>query len=87
MEDTFSNAFVILLIGMLTVFFILLLVMLSGNLLIRITNRFAAVVEEISTVSPGASSSISKKKIAAISAVISELSGGTAIIEKIEKID
>jgi hypothetical protein len=38
-------------------------------------------------VNPSASSSISKKKIAAITAVISELSGGTAIIKKIEKID
>lgn len=87
MEDSFSNAFVILLIGMLTVFFILLLVMLCGNLLIKITNKFAAVVEEVSMVNPSASSSISKKKIAAITAVISELSGGTAIIKKIEKID
>ena len=87
MEDSFSNAFVILLIGMLTVFFILLLVMLCGNLLIKITNKFATVVEKASIVNPSASSSISKKKIAAISAVISELSGGTAIIKKIEKID
>ena len=91
MEDTFSNAIVILLIGMLTVFFILVLVMWSGNLLIQITNRLAPVAEISAPAIPPKSSAealpISKKKLAAISAVISTVSGGKARIEKIEKLD
>ena len=91
MEDTFSNAIVILLVGMLTVFFILVLVMWSGNLLIQITNRLAPIVEISEKTTTNTTSKrampLSTKKLAAISAVISKISGGTSRIEKIEKLD
>ena len=40
METTISNAFLLLAIGMITVFFILSLVVILGNLLIRFLNKF-----------------------------------------------
>ena len=40
MDETLNLAFTTLATGMITVFFILLLVMLSGRILIKFTNRF-----------------------------------------------
>ena len=40
MEQSLSNAFSILIVGMITVFLMLWVVVLIGNVLIRVTNKF-----------------------------------------------
>ena len=72
---------------MITVFVVLALVVVTGNLLIRFVNTFlpeqAAAAARVST---PPSSQISPKKIAAITSAVHQLSGGKAGIEKIEKL-
>lgn len=87
MTEQVSSAILISIVGMLTVFGILALVVLTGNSLVRIVNRFAplpAKVKQNSSIQTS-SSLISQKKIAVITAAVSAVSQGKAKIEKIEK--
>ena len=80
MENELSQAFSLLGIGMITVFVVLSLVYIVGNFLIRLVNRISPVSETRS-----AETSLSKSKIAAITAAVEVISGGKAHITKIEK--
>ncbi len=84
--EEIQTALVLMGVGMVTVFGILTLVVLSGQGLILFVNRyvFKEVVEQI-----GASKGkeeLSARKIAAISAAIQQASGGQANIERITKL-
>lgn len=65
---------------MITVFVVLSLVVVVGNLLIRIVNRFVAI-----SVSSAKPTEISKTKIAAITAAVELITRGKGRITKIEK--
>jgi oxaloacetate decarboxylase gamma subunit len=83
-NEVYSQAFIILIVGMLTVFTILMLIVLAGQALIRITNRFdASASAKVSTSSKHA---IDPTEIAVITAAVSHLTGGTGNIDKIKKL-
>lgn len=100
MNENLSEAFIILAVGMITVFIILSLVVLTGQILIRITNRYAPPSPiknsensshiQSSSTTPLAShptSTFNKKKLAAIVGAVEHLTLGKGRIEKIEKIN
>ena len=73
MGSEFSTALTLLAIGMITVFVVLLLVVITGNVLIRMVNR----LDKSTTIEPA--------KIAAISAAVEAFTDGKGHITKIEK--
>lgn len=90
MSENFQTALTVLAVGMTTVILILSLVVLSGNLLIKVVNRFVPVNEVPKA--KRSKSGFSKNKnnpavIAAITAAVSAATGGTGTITSIEKID
>lgn len=91
MTPEVTRALLILVVGMITVFFILGLVVLSGNLLIRIVNRFfppasikspLGATEKPLTELPAKQD---KKQLAAIIAAVDILTVGRGKIKTIEK--
>lgn len=71
--------------GMGTVFFMLIMVVLLGNLIIRLTNKYAPVVD-VQTVSDTKPSEINSAKIAAIVSAIDIVTGGKGRVKSIEKV-
>ncbi|MFK7771473.1 MAG: OadG family protein [Saprospiraceae bacterium] len=93
MNENLQEAFIILAVGMITVFAILSLVVFTGQILIRITNQYAPpqTVKSNIPIHPtpqvsNNSSSINKKKLAAIIGTVDHLTYGKGRIEKIEKL-
>jgi oxaloacetate decarboxylase gamma subunit len=84
MATSISSALTLMVIGMITVFLVLLLVYFTGNILIRVINQW--LPEPTSIVKSSGTEGIDTKKIAAISAAIELFSEGKARITKIEKI-
>ena len=84
MEESLSNAFSILAVGMITVLIILGLVVVIGNLLIRVTNKFWPLPS-----SPGKAGAghgyIPSGTLAAIIAAVEAFTGGKGKVTKIEK--
>ncbi|MEM9820461.1 MAG: OadG family protein [Bacteroidota bacterium] len=93
MNQDLSTAFVVLAVGMATVFVILGLVVLTGNLLIKFVNRFYPVAvqqPQRPTIPPlitKPAKTIQTSQMAAIVAAVDMVSGGKARIKKIEKIN
>lgn len=94
MNENLQEAFIILAVGMITVFAILSLVVFTGQLLIRITNKYAPpekaktkASNQITPSIPTPSNSINKKKLAAIIGTVDHITYGKGRIEKIEKIE
>ncbi|GAB4413380.1 MAG: hypothetical protein OHK0039_20310 [Bacteroidia bacterium] len=74
---------------MVTIFAMLGLIVLSGQVLIRLVNRFAAPVQPPATrVAPPATSpaAVSPAQVAAITAAVATVTSGQAHITRIEKI-
>lgn len=84
MESNLSNAFLLLITGMSTVFFILFLVISCGNVLIRLVNSVELDVHEV-PFSKIKNESLTSDKVAVIKAVVDILTQGKGKIEKIEK--
>jgi oxaloacetate decarboxylase gamma subunit len=84
MNADYHSALTLMLVGMITVFVILSLVVISGNVLIRIVNRY---FPQPSSPSPTPQADISPAKIAAIATAIDLVSDGKARITSIEKAD
>ncbi len=82
MEQVLSNAISIMVVGMITVLLILGMVVVIGNLLIRITNKFWPQPE-----GPGKNrqGSIPAGTVAAIVAAVEAVTGGKGKVTKIEK--
>jgi len=80
MNDTLTQAFTILVVGMTSVFFILLMVVLSANILIRVLNTYGLVLNKEEDKAP-------KVQIPeqVIQKAIAQWSGGKANITKIRK--
>ncbi len=72
-------------VGMITVFIILSLVVIIGNLIIRFVNKY--LPEEVSRkIEPaGIVSSVDSKKVAAIISAVKMITGGKGQVTKIEK--
>ena len=86
--ENLNRALGLLIVGMVTVFIILWLVVLIGNLVIRLTNRFipATVPVEGKSESRGsAGKKTDSKKLAAIVAAVDAVTRGQANVESIEK--
>lgn len=84
MSDEIEFGFTIMLIGMITVFTILGLVVLGGKIMILVINRYAADVKQ-PAISKVAQQDISNVKIAVLSAVVNVVTKGKGKITKIEK--
>lgn len=83
MESTVSNAFLLLGIGMITVFAVLSIVVLSGQVLIALINKYAPEpVKKSKLITP----LISNKEVAVITAVVEHITQGKGKLESIEKI-
>ena len=81
-----TEALKLLLTGMGTVFFILIMVVLLGNLIIIITNKFAINQLAVSPVQSKAdSSAIDPKKLAAIVSAVDIITKGKGKVSSIEK--
>ncbi|WP_321375660.1 OadG family protein [uncultured Draconibacterium sp.] len=80
-----SEALKLMLTGMSTVFFILIMVVVLGNLIIRITNRFAVVQVSTSVKEGGTQSEIEPSKLAAIVSAVQITTKGKGRITSVEK--
>ena len=83
-----DNPFQIAFIGIVAVFLVLSLVILSGYILIKISNYFAPenTIQQPITKVTKPSDSISPKKMAAIIAVVEKITKGKGNVEKIKRI-
>lgn len=79
MGTEMSTALALLVTGMLTVFLVLWLVVIAGNLLIRWVNRFAPDEQNSTT------KIIDPRKIAAINAAVEIFTHGTGSVTSIER--
>ena len=84
MESNFSQAWVLLGIGMITIFFILSLVVISGNFLIRMVNRYAPEAKP-STPFTSSNKGISPEKVAVIVSAVDILTSGQGKVSRIDK--
>jgi len=83
MESNISNAFLLLGIGMVTVFIVLTLVVLCGSLLINLVNKYAPEpVKKVKLIKP----LISNKEIAVMTAVVDHITLGKGKVESITKV-
>ena len=85
MESNLSNALLLLLIGMSTVFVILFIIVMGGNFLIRLVNKVDLDVHEV-PFTKIKTEILSPSSEAAIHAVVNVLTQGKGKVEKIEKI-
>ncbi|MBK8808003.1 MAG: OadG family protein [Bacteroidales bacterium] len=84
-----EQAFLLLLVGMISVFASLFIVVFVGNLIILFVNKY--VPEEVKVVRKSEfvqqnSQSIPASKVAAISTAVSLITGGRGVVTKIEKV-
>ena len=96
MDQSLAKALSVLVIGMITVFVVLLLVVATGNILIRLVNKYSydKLDATSSSQSPigslseyvDAESAFDKKKLAAIVATVDIVTAGKGKISKIEQI-
>ena len=82
MSEPISTAFSLLFIGMITVFVVLFLVVATGNILIKLVNRFAPVAI-VPTTSSGSLND--HDHLVAIASAVEILTEGKGRITKIEK--
>lgn len=88
MNGSFSEALELMLTGMSTVFVILILVVLLGNLIIIFTNRIYVAPPADTTirqVAPTDEPELSPQKLAAIIAAVEAVTGGKGKIEFVDK--
>jgi oxaloacetate decarboxylase gamma subunit len=75
-----------MIIGMSTVFSVLLLVILLGNLLIRVLNKYIPEEESKISNTENKSTSIDPSVVQAIQVAVAKMTNGKGKVEKIEKI-
>ena len=86
MEEALSKALLVLVVGMATVFTILSLVVISGQLLIRVVNNYSTEPVTKTNAKPNPESSRKDKvKIAAIIAAVDIATKGKGKIIRIDK--
>lgn len=85
MTESFDQAWVLLGVGMVTVFSVLLLVVLIGNTLISLVNRFMPDSSSPKTEESDSKGDISSSKMAAIVAGVKNVTGGRGSVDEIRK--
>ncbi len=80
-----SEALKLMLTGMSTVFFILIMVVVLGNAIIRITNRFAVVPVSAPVRAGSEQAEIESSKLAAIVSAIQITTKGKGTVTSVEK--
>ena len=83
MESNISNAFLLLIIGMITVFIVLLLVVIAGKILIRLVNKYAP--EQVSKRVLRPSDALDPRIIAVMSGVVDHVTHGKGVLVSIKK--
>jgi Na+-transporting methylmalonyl-CoA/oxaloacetate decarboxylase gamma subunit len=88
MDNTLSDALLLMFVGMTSVFTVLTIVVTGGTLLIKLVNSLesSTEVEHIARARSSDSNVIQKKKVAAITAVVAHVTNGKGHIDKISKI-
>ncbi|WP_297090430.1 OadG family protein [uncultured Draconibacterium sp.] len=81
-----NEALKLMLTGMSTVFFILIMVVVLGRLIIQITNRFWAVPSKVSAVQTSTVAEIEANKLAAIVSAVEITTRGKGKITSVEKL-
>ena len=82
--ENITEALGLLVIGMVMVFIILFLVVLIGNVVIHLTNRYIPVMQKPTEGGEG-SSSTNSKKLAVIAAVVDLITQGKGRVDSIQK--
>lgn len=85
MEGNIFEALKLLVVGLLTVFVVLLLVMGTGNVLISFVNKFIGPDEQPKKAA-SQPAAVNPKVAEAISLAVRDLTGGKGKVEKIEKL-
>jgi len=85
MNEGFSTAFMLLAVGMITVFTILSLIVIFGNVLITLVNKFIPEEKIAKVVSHVTHGSINPRKMAAIVSAVDVATGGKAKVTSITK--
>ena len=85
MSADISFGFMLMAVGMITVFTILALVVGGGKLMIILINRYAPLVEAAVVPIENTSQSIQSEKLAAITAAVESITGGQGRITEIKK--
>ncbi|GET31916.1 oxaloacetate decarboxylase [Prolixibacter bellariivorans] len=84
MSEEYALALKLLGVGMITVFLILLLVVVFGNVIIRLVNKYFPEAEKVLPTDTG--KGINRKKLAAITAAVNMATRGKGKITNIEKL-
>ncbi len=80
-------AFELLGVGMVTVFLILSLVVILGNLIIKFVNRFIPEIKKVSAqMGDAAKAEIHPRKVAAIVSAVNVVTNNTGRVIKVEKL-
>jgi len=85
MTESFDQAWVLLGVGMVTVFSVLLLVVLIGNTLIFLVNRFVPDESSPKMDKEDSAKDIDFSKMAAIVAGVKKVTGGRGSVDEIRK--
>ncbi|MCL6220852.1 OadG family protein [Zunongwangia pacifica] len=86
MENNLNNALVIMLVGMITVFIILSLVVVIGNLIIKLTNKYSAENKQPTQIPQQSNSIANSQTIAALVAAVDVTTFGKGKITNITKV-
>ena len=86
MNSNFELALQLLGIGMITVFIILLLVVLIGNVIVRVVNKYMPEAEVVTKKVARSTATIDPRKVSAIVAAIQAVTNGNGKVANIEKI-
>ncbi|MBN1462560.1 MAG: OadG family protein [Paludibacteraceae bacterium] len=86
MDETISKALLVMLVGMLTVFLILWLITVIGNIIIRLSNKYLPEVEQVVKEKKGEAQQIKKNTYAAIESAVSIVTNGKGKVSEIKKI-
>ncbi len=86
-EQATINPWILLTIGMVTVFFTLIIVVFVGNLIIRFVNKYLPekVVEKVKVAKQTVNSAISNNKLAAIVTAVDVATKGKGRVVSVEK--
>jgi len=86
MTENLNIALQLLLVGMVTVFFILTIVVGLGKLLITLVNKYAATTTVAVSKRQPKAAEFSKQKLAVLSAVVETVTQGQGVIKSVKKI-
>lgn len=87
MESNISNALVLLVIGMITVFLILALVVISGNILIKLVNKYTPEPTKKFLRNDRSATVTAPETLAVIATEVKTVTAGHGKVESIQKVE